>query len=211
MPEGIVHLRVRTFLWQLLAFVLGPEHTVGSDQFVYWNAAEPKRCLSPDAFVRLGAPQTAFDSWKTWERGAPELAVEIISPDEGDGIDWEVKISRYHQIGVREVVRYDQQAPVGARLRVWDRIDGDLVERVVENEQAPCVTLGLRWVAAPIDAETVGLRLTDAEGRLLESREEALVLEREVEARGREAEARGREAAEARVRELEEKLRRLGG
>ena len=42
-PESDAHLRVRTFLWQLLEFVLGPEHTVGSEQFVYWNATDPTR------------------------------------------------------------------------------------------------------------------------------------------------------------------------
>ncbi len=85
-PEGYVHLVVRTFLFQLLSFALGPEHSVGSDQFVYWNAADPRRKLSPDVFVRLGTPQTAFGSWKTWQQGgAPDLAVEIISPNEGDG------------------------------------------------------------------------------------------------------------------------------
>src|SRR5262245_14489563 len=68
-PEGYAHLVVRTFLFQLLSFALGPEHSVGSDQFVYWNASDPKRKLSPDVFVRLGAPQQAFGSWKTWAQG----------------------------------------------------------------------------------------------------------------------------------------------
>jgi len=204
-PEGIVHLRVRTFLWQLLAFALGPEHTVGSDQFVYWNGAEPKRCLSPDVFVRLGVPQTLFDSWKSWERGgAPELAVEIISPNEGDGVAWETKLARYHELGVRELVRFDPGERIGARLRAWDRVEGDLVERVVEHERTSCVTLGLTWVLAPIDPEVTGLRLADAEGRLLASKEETLASERADE-------TRSRHEAEARVRELEEKVRLLGG
>ncbi len=211
MPEGTVHLRVRTFLWQLLLFALGPEHTVGSDQFVYWNAAEPKRCVSPDVFVRLGAPQTNFDSWKCWERGTPQLAVEIISPHEDDGIGWDTKIGRYHEIGVAELVRFDPLEAPGARLRAWDRVDGDFVERVVEGDRMPCLTLGLTWVVEPLDADVVALRLADAEGRLVESKEEALVRERATEARGREAETRVREAAEARVRELEEKVKRLGG
>ena len=36
---------------------------IGSDQFVYWNAADPARGLAPDAFVRFGAPDEDFDTW----------------------------------------------------------------------------------------------------------------------------------------------------
>ena len=69
--EGYVHLVVRTFLFQLLSFALGRSHTVGSDQFVYWNAANPKRFLSPDVFVCLNVAQTAFGSWKDVGSRAP--------------------------------------------------------------------------------------------------------------------------------------------
>src|SRR5271166_975229 len=97
-PEGKRHLVLRTFLFRLLRFALGPEHHVGSDQFVYWNARDPRRCLSPDVFVRLRVPPSRAGSWKSWEHGgAPELAVEIISPNEGDGIAWDEKIARYHE------------------------------------------------------------------------------------------------------------------
>src|SRR5262249_15736089 len=107
-PEGSAHLIVRTCLYQLLKFALGPVHAVGSDQFVYWNAADPKHHqLSPDVFVKLGVPQTPFGSWKTWEQGgAPELAVEIIRPNEGDGTTWESKFGRYYELGVKELVRF---------------------------------------------------------------------------------------------------------
>jgi Uma2 family endonuclease len=203
-PEGIVHLRVRTFLWQLLEFVLGPEHTVGSDQFLYWNARDPRRCLSPDVFVRQNTPQSTFDSWKCWERGAPQLAVEIISPNDWDGIEWQEKVLRYHEIGVLEMLRYDPEADPGTRIRAWDRTKDDFVERGVEGERTACRTLGLEWVVASIGPGQDGLRLASADGTLLLSKEEALVRERE-------AQAAGRAAAEARVRELEEELRKRGG
>ena len=91
-PEGKRHLVLRTFLFRLLQFALGPGHSVGSDQFVYWNARDAQRKLAPDAFVKLDVPDTSFGSWKTWERGgAPDLAVEIVSPNEGDGTPWEDK------------------------------------------------------------------------------------------------------------------------
>jgi Uma2 family endonuclease len=201
MPEGLSHLTVRILLWRILQSALGPEHTVGSDQFVYWDASDPKRCLSPDVFVRLHTPQTVFGSWKTWEDGGPpHLAVEIISPNEGDGVSWDEKLARYHAAGVLELVRFDPEATPGTRLRAWDRVHNDLVERRVEADRTPCLALGLSWTVCPVDAgnalegTVVGLRLLDAEGHVLPTREES--------------EVGAREAAEARVAELEEALRR---
>ncbi|MBV9946048.1 MAG: Uma2 family endonuclease [Myxococcales bacterium] len=194
-PEGKRHLVLRTFLFRLLQFALGPGHSVGSDQFVYWNARDPHRCLSPDVFVKRDVPDTSFGSWKTWQQGGvPELAVEIISPNEGDGIGWEEKLTRYHELGVQELVRFDPEGPPGSRLRAWDRVREDLVERRIVEDRTPCLTLGLNWAVLPVAAEPVGLRLVDDDGRLLEAQEE-------VEARGRAEEARARAAAEARARE----------
>ena len=172
-PEGKTHLTLRTFLYQLLHFALGREHSVGSEQFVYWNASNPHRCLAPDVFVKLGVPDVQFGTWKTWERGgAPELAVEIVSPTEGDGVPWREKIERYFECGVRELVRFDPEAEEGKRLRVWDRVSEDFVERVIADDRTPCLTLGLNWTISPVENEPVGLRLLDDEGRPLETREE---------------------------------------
>ena len=204
MPEGYAHLVVRAFLFELLRFILGAPHSVGSDQFVYWNARDPRRCLSPDVFVRLGVAQTSFGSWKTWEQGGPpDLAVEILSPNEGDGIPWQDKLGRYHELGVRELVRFDPDAKEGKRLRAWDRLREDLVERRVSDDTTPCLTLGLVWRVCAVDDQAVGLRLAD-EARVIETRVEA-------EVRGRRLEAEARATAEARVHELEEEIRRLKG
>lgn len=215
-PEGKRHLVVRTFLFRLLRFALGPAHSVGSDQFVYWNARDPRRCLAPDVFVKQDVPDSSFGSWKTWEHGgAPDLAVEIIGPNEGDGVLWEEKLTRYHELGTRELVRFDPEASEGHRLRAWDRVREDLVERQIADDRTPCLTLGLNWSVRPVESEPVGLRLVDDEGRLLEVPEELEARGRAEEARGRAEEARGRAeeakaraAAEARVRELEEELAR---
>jgi hypothetical protein len=106
----------------------------------------------------------------------------------------------------------------GHRVRVWDRVREDLVERQIANDRTPCLTLGLNWTVRAVEAEPVGLRLVDDAGRLLEVREEAAERRAEDEARGRAEEARGRaeeararQAAETRVRELEEQLRRAQG
>lgn len=216
MPEGFRHLVLRTFLFRLLRFALGPEHSVGSDQFVYWAASDPKRSLSPDVFVRLGTPQTSFGSWKTWEQGGvPNLAVEIISPNEGDGVGWDEKLARYHELGVQELVRFDPESPEGRRLRAWDRVHDDLVERRIRADRTPCLTLGANWTVCPVEGEPVGLRLADDAGRMLELPEESEARGRAEEARGRaeaearaEAETQARERVEARLRVLEAELAR---
>jgi hypothetical protein len=211
-PEGKTHLILRTFLFWLLRYALGPDHSIGSDQFVYWIASIPHRCLSPDVFVKLGVPDTSFGTWKTWERGGPpDLAVEIISPNEGDGVAWEEKLARYHELGVKELVRFDPEAAPGSRLRAWDRVREDLVERQIGGDRTPCLTLGLAWTICSVAGEPIGLRLADDEGRLLETREEAEARGRaEAEQRAR-AETTARETAEARVRELEAELARRSG
>ncbi len=90
LPESRRHLDLRTFLYGVLRRAYGNRAAVGSEQFVYFHASDPKRCLAPDAMVRLNASNEPFDSWKTWERGAPELAVEIVSPEDRR---WDEKLS----------------------------------------------------------------------------------------------------------------------
>jgi Uma2 family endonuclease len=210
MPESKTHLVLRTFLFRLLRFALGPAHRVGSEQFLYWNAADTTVSLAPDAMVRLNVPDARFKTWKTWEEGGvPDLAVEVVSDSDRRG--WSEKLADYRAIGVKELVRFDPAAPEGKRLRVWDRVREDLVERLIGEDRTPCLTLGLNWVVCPVEDEPVGLRLIDDDGRLLEVPEEAEARGRAEEARGRAEEARARQAAEARVRELEEQLRRAQG
>jgi Uma2 family endonuclease len=211
-PEGLRHLALRTCLWRVLQLALGPGHSVGSDQFVYWNARDARRALSPDVFVKLDVAQSSFGSWQTWRNGGtPELAVEIISPGEGDGIAWDDKLARYHELGVKELVRFDPEAPANQRLRAWDRVREDLVERQIEGDRTPCLALGLNWMVGAAGGEPVGLRLVDDTGRVLPAPEEAEARARaDAEVRAGAAEARA-DAAEARVRELEERLGRGSG
>jgi Uma2 family endonuclease len=209
-PESKRHLKLRTLLYQILEHALGDRACLGSDQFIYWNAANPRRQLAPDIFVRLGAPDVVFDSWKTWERGTPELAVEIVSESDSSEAELDDKLARYRELGVRELVRFEPDAAAGTKLRIWDRDAEDLVERKIEQDRSPSPTLGVWWVVLP-DAELGAvLRLAeDPDGeRLLPTRAEAEALGREMERRGREAEARAREA-EARAREAEARAREV--
>lgn len=173
-PESKRHFRLRTALYALLELAFGHRFVLGSDQFVYWNARDPRRCLAPDVFVYVGRADEDFKSWKTWERGGPpQLAVEIVSESDDEPLRWEEKLERYHELGVRELVRFEADAARGARLRVWDRIDDDLVERVVESDSSACVTLGLEWCVAPLGELPCALRLA-RDGVLLPTPEERI-------------------------------------
>lgn len=137
--------------------------------------------------------------------------MEIRSESDTDTA-WETKLQRYHELGVQELVRFDPDAEPGARVRIWDRLEGDLVERVVERETSPCSVLGLWWVVRPGAGWPAVLRLArDARGAdlLLTGEEhearmrEAEAQARQAEAQARQAEARRADAAERRVAELE--------
>ncbi len=190
MGQGRRHFHLCHALYQMLRAVCVPEHTIGADQFVYFDAANPKRCLAPDAFVTLGVRDHDFDSYLVWEEGTPDLAFEVLSPsDTPERWTFEENLRRYHALGVRELVTFHVDAPAGERLRIWDRLEQDLVERAVTGDTSPCVTLGLSLLIGPVDQYPTGLRLArDAEGRdlVLTTDERSL-------------------AAEARVRELEAK------
>jgi hypothetical protein len=191
MGQGRRHYKLCKALYEMLCAVCVPEHTVGADQFVYFDAAAPKRCLAPDAFVTLGVRDHDFDSYLVWEEGTPDVAFEVLSPsDTPERWTFEEKLRRYHALGVRELVTFHVDAPEGERLRIWDRLEQDFVEREVTGDTSPCVTLGLTLLIGPVDQYPTGLRLArDAEGR-------DLVLTTDEQ----------RLAAEARVRELEVKL-----
>ena len=77
-PESVIHLILRTYLYQLLRYVLSGRAFVGADQFLYFDGSDPKRNLAPDVYVVWGDRDgTEIKSWKTWERGTPALCIEI--------------------------------------------------------------------------------------------------------------------------------------
>ena len=65
MSESHRHGRLCELLYQLLRAAAGDGASVGADQFVYFNAADPRRKCAPDAFVKLGVPAFSIDTWKT--------------------------------------------------------------------------------------------------------------------------------------------------
>jgi Uma2 family endonuclease len=195
-PEGRRHMKLRTQLFQILDLELRDRGSVGSDQFVYWNARNPGIRLAPDVFLALGIPDEDFSCWKTWERKTPELAVEIVSPSDTPEGPWREKLDRYQALGVRELVRFDAEAPPGERLRIWDRVDKTLVEREIEGDHGQSAVIGIWWVVVEDEALGPALRpARDPDGR-------------ELLPTPTELESQARQAAEHRIAELLTELER---
>src|SRR6478735_9416139 len=203
-PESTRHFRLRTLLFQFLKHAFEEVAMIGSDQFVYWEPSNPRACLAPDAFVRFGTPNQDFDSWKAWERGVPQVAVEIISDSDSSEASWEVKFERYQRLGASA-----QSQHLGGYWLPVETPNGDLSLRLSRDEQ------GLLLFPTPEEYQLEQRRI-EAEGR--RSAEQALA--REAEARRLEAEAHrleteahrleteARREAERRIAELEAELRR---
>jgi hypothetical protein len=196
-PETRRHLDQRTALYEIVREAFGDRATVGSEQFIYWDPTDPKKCCAPDLFVGLGMPDACFDTWKVWQRGAPELVVEIASASDAAEGPWESKLERFRRLGAREIVRFDPDD--GARpLRIWDSADGDVVERdPADPAFSRCDTLDLYFCIQPHAALGSMLRLARDPGA-------KDVLPTPEESRQREAQAR--QVAERRVAELEAEL-----
>jgi Uma2 family endonuclease len=195
-PETNRHLEIRTALYLILKRELAATATLGSEQFVYWDPTTSKKRLAPDAFVRLGAPHRPFRTWKIWESGAPDLGVEVVSDSDEGEPDWNEKLARYRAAGVGEVVRFDAEDREHP-IRIWDAVDGDLVERASNDpDLRACEALGLWWTVVEHPAIGPMLRLArDREGRdLLPTPDEAEAKAREGEVNAREGEARAHDA-----------------
>jgi Uma2 family endonuclease len=205
MPETKRHLLLRTALLESLEEAFASKAWLGSDQFVYWDAGDDDRKLAPDVLVRLGGPDEDFDVWKTWERGAPHLCVEIVSRSDRRELPWAEKLARYRQAGVEELVRFDDLAPEGQRFRVWDRVEGDLVERALEPGERPrCRTLKLWWLEGTLGPRIAPRLARDAGGEelLLTPRERARAATEalRLSEQRAEADAKARRASERRAR-----------
>lgn len=208
MSENKRHQLLCEVLRALLRAAVGVSPAaIGSDQFVYFDPADPQRKCAPDGFVKLGVPDWQFPVWKTWEHGTPELCIEILSPSDAEKLTLAEKLERFRALGVREVICCDVDAAPGARIRAWDlhHQSGDLVERVVEGDRTPWRALGLWFVVAPAELHELpaALRLAaDPEGATLvatplEAAREALEAERRAKEAERQAKEAERQAKEA--------------
>ncbi len=208
MPESGRHGRLCELLYLVLRAAAGRSSTAGKDHFVYYDRKDPRRCLAPDAFVKLGVPHHLVESWKTWHLGVPELCVEILSPsDTEETLTFREKLRRYNALKPRELIVFRADGRPGRRLRAWDRTKGILVERIVSKERTPCRTLDAFFVIRDEPEIGPALRLVDGSGNLVRTHGEAREAELLASAHAREAELLA--SAHAREAELLAEIARL--
>ncbi len=217
-PETLLHLRIRTLLYELVRRYLasrGVPALTGSEQFLYWVEGNPLRSLAPDLYVVLGvSPDYDVRSWQTWREGrAPELAVEIVSDDVEK--DYEVGPVRYAEAGVRELIIFDPtEGPGRLRWQVYVRdAEGDLAQTIATTEdRVPCQVLGchLRCVEGVDGQPRVRLGVGPEGEELVPTAEEAETAERAEKVRERAAKEAERAAKERERADKErERARRL--
>ncbi|HEX3557123.1 MAG TPA: Uma2 family endonuclease [Thermoanaerobaculia bacterium] len=200
MAEGPEHMQVMVDLIESLKgrYAETPNVWVGGNFFFYYEEGNPKARVSPDVMVAKGVAPGKRRRYLLWQERPPSLVVEVTSL-ETRRKDEKVKKPLYERVGVEEYVLFD---PLGEylrpslqgfrRLRGWyqpipQESDGSLLSR----------TTGLR-----LKREGQRLRMVDV------LTGEPILWREELEAKVAE-EAAGRQAAEARVVELEERLRNL--
>ncbi|HEX6273121.1 MAG TPA: Uma2 family endonuclease [Polyangiaceae bacterium] len=208
MPEGADHKLKLYDLWLSVRRAYPEGCLTSSDQFLYFDPTDPKKCLAPDFAVRVGAKAELLKSWKTWEKGAPHAACEIVSDWDRSTTRLKETLERYRRAGVLELVRLDPENRARP-IRIWDAFSGDLVERDLDHPEAlRCDALGLYWSVQqdPTLGLTLRLSLTNGGGDILPTPEEAERAAKEAAFADREAALADREAALARIAELESAL-----
>ena len=196
---------------------------VASDLLIYYEQHTPARYIVPDNFVVLDCPAHRRRIFKVWEENrVPDFVIEVTS--KGTRREDELfKPTTYAMLGVKEYFLYDPTAEYlrpplqGHRLN-----DQGLYDPIRETSgRLRCQTLGLELLLEDndlvlLDVQSGERQLTgeEAEHQAWIAESEARKVEseaRKVESEARKVEAEARKAAEARVAELEAKLRHRNG
>ena len=178
---------------------------VSGNIFIYYEPRNLSAKVSPDILVALGVERRRRRSYRTWEEGkAPDFVLEVLSPS-----TWKRDLDRkrkvYARLGVREYFLFD---PTGDDIE--PALQGYRLDRGRYEPLAALGPLVVRSRVLGLDLWVDGerdLRMRDAAtGENLRSPEESEAGRREAEARADEA-LRRRLAAEARLAELQERLK----
>lgn len=190
---------------------------VSGNLFIYYEEGNPEAVVAPDVFVVMGSPKRDRSSYMLWqEPKAPDFVLEITSRRTRSA-DQGPKRGIYAFLGVQEYWQYD---PTGDYLE--PALQG---LRLIDHNYHPLPPTYLPHETLSLHSEVLGLDLRLEHGRLafydlatgrkLLSHQETEQARREAEQAQREAEERmrqevsARQAAEARVAELEARLRSL--
>ena len=171
-----------------------PDAYVGSNMLMYYEEGNNKRRVSPDVFVAFGVPKLPERRvWLTWEEGkGPDFVLEVTSRSTRRE-DEVGKKALYERLEVREYWQFD---PLGEyldpRLRGYVLgADGEYREVALEERDGALCHDSLLGATLRLEGER--LRLFDPK------RGEYLLTHAE--------ERQARRAAEARLAELERRLR----
>ena len=174
---------------------------VSANMFVYFEEGNPKAVVAPDVFVVLGAPDHRRRSYKVWEEPkGPDFVLEITSHGTRSA-DQGPKRRIYAELGVREYWLFD---PTGdwlvPPLQGLQLVADDYVRLPSRTSSDGSLSARSEVLGLDLRAAEGRLRLHDpATGRDLPSSEE---LEERVE-----QQTAALRAAEARVAELEDRMR----
>ena len=177
---------------------------VAGNLLIFYEEGNRKAMVAPDLFAVLGVPGHDRSSYLLWREGkAPDFVLEITSQTtRNDDQGWKREL--YRELGVREYWQYDPT--------------GDYLEPVLQGlaleagEYAPLRPRERADGLLALASEVVGLELhVTAKGlRYYDPETATYLLTHREEFAGRREEAAARQAAEARVAELEARLRGLG-
>jgi Uma2 family endonuclease len=180
-----------------------PDVYVSGNLLLYYEEGNPYASLAPDVFVVIGAEKRDRSSYKLWEEPkAPDFVLEItskstISEDQGS------KRGLYAFMGVAEYFQYDPTADyLDPPLQGEKLVGRNYVALPVRRLPDGTLTLYSERLNLELQLRPDGLRFYDPETErfLLSYAEEKARANREAEAR---------HLAEARVAELEARLRDL--
>ena len=202
---------------------------VSADLLIYYEEGNPRASVAPDVFVVFGVEDRMRRNYKVWEEGkGPDFVLEVASPNTWRE-DVGPKRTVYARLGVKEYFLYD---PTGEhyspRLQGYRLVDGTYerlkaVESIDRTLAIRSEVLGLEmWARGdrmrfrdPSTGENLlsyveehAARREEAAARQEEAAAYRAVLARaEREAAARQAALARAEAAEARLAELEARLR----
>jgi Uma2 family endonuclease len=195
-----------------------PDVYVGGNLLLYYEEGNPRAVVAPDVMVVMGGShkrkRRSYLLWK--EKKGPDFVLEITSKSTV-GVDQGIKRGLYAYLGVREYFQYDPtedyMKPPLQGLRLVD--DHYLAIPVVTNED-DSLTIHSNVLGLDLHLKDGEFHFADPDsGELLRSHEESEQERLEAEAarleaeRIAEAEKMARLAAEARLVELETRLRDL--
>jgi Uma2 family endonuclease len=186
---------------------------IASDLLVYYEEGTLSKFIVPDCFVVLDCNPGRRRTFQTWnEKRVPDVVFEVTSRGTSS-IDIVDKPVIYERMGVQEYFLYDPTASyLEPPLQGYRMTNGSLHQIAKTNGRLRCETLGVELFLREddlviVDTETGIEQVTKADAEEF-AREHAERMQGEAQ-RMQEQELKARLIAERRVRELEEKLRRL--